>query len=178
MAKTLWPQKEALGQCIKVNADTMPCTYVVGVAENIKANSLTEDTGLYYYMPTAQFQPQNGGLFIRTRGKSADVSDAIRRELQREMPWRVVRGPSRRSPRCLGSQMSSWKLGATMFVAFGNSRTDAGRHRDVQRDRLQRGAAQPRDGSARGAWRAGRICTPRRARRREARGHWCRNRAR
>jgi predicted permease len=118
MAKTLWPEKEALGQCIKVNADTMPCTYVIGVAENIRANSLTDDPGLYYYVPTAQFQPQSGGLFVRTRGKVAEQTEAIRRELQREMPGAAYVTITPLSE-ILGGQTTSWKLGATMFAAFG-----------------------------------------------------------
>ena len=36
MAKKLWPKKDAMGQCVRVDADTVPCTYVVGIAENIK----------------------------------------------------------------------------------------------------------------------------------------------
>ena len=60
MAKTLWPGKDAIGQCIRVNADTMPCTYVVGIAENIRASSMTDDPGFFYYMPTPQYNPQAG----------------------------------------------------------------------------------------------------------------------
>ncbi|HEY9228287.1 MAG TPA: ABC transporter permease [Gemmatimonadaceae bacterium] len=118
MAKTIWPDKDALGQCIRVESEKNPCSYVVGIAENIKAQSLTEDTGLYYYLPTQQFRPQTGGLFVRTRGKSADAIEAIRRELQHEMPGAsyVTLTPL---TTILGSRMSSWKLGATMFVAFG-----------------------------------------------------------
>src|SRR5207245_394881 len=37
MAKALWPGQDAIGQCVKVGADTTPCRYVVGVAENIKS---------------------------------------------------------------------------------------------------------------------------------------------
>jgi predicted permease len=32
MARRLWPGQEALGQCIKLDADTMPCSQVVGIA--------------------------------------------------------------------------------------------------------------------------------------------------
>jgi predicted permease len=118
MAKTLWPQRDAIGQCIRVQKVTEPCTYVVGIAENIKANSLSEDTGLYYYLPTMQMQPQNGGLFVRTRGDAAEMTDAIRRELQKEMPGASYVTVTPISE-ILGTQTSSWKLGATMFVAFG-----------------------------------------------------------
>ena len=31
MAKTLWPGRDPIGQCVKLGADTAPCTYVVGV---------------------------------------------------------------------------------------------------------------------------------------------------
>src|SRR5439155_400857 len=40
MAKTLWPGRDPIGQCVKVGADTVPCSYVVGVAQNIKSQEL------------------------------------------------------------------------------------------------------------------------------------------
>src|SRR5207249_4960894 len=69
MAKTLWPDRDPLGQCVRVGADTAPCSYVVGVAENIKSQQLGDDPGLFYYLSTAQWHPGQGGLFIRTRGE-------------------------------------------------------------------------------------------------------------
>src|SRR6266550_8067998 len=50
MAKTLWPGRDPLGQCVRVGADTAPCSYVVGVAENIKSQQLGDDPGLFYYV--------------------------------------------------------------------------------------------------------------------------------
>ncbi|MEO7084993.1 MAG: ABC transporter permease [Gemmatimonadaceae bacterium] len=118
MAKTLWPNKEAVGQCIKVNADTMPCTYVVGVAENIKSNSINDDTGFFYYLSSAQFNPQSGGVFVRVHGDATKFIELIRRELQHEMPGASYITVTPFSE-IVGSQKSSWTLGATMFVAFG-----------------------------------------------------------
>src|SRR6185295_1989309 len=72
MAKRLWPGKEAIGQCVKVGADTVPCTYVVGIAENIRNNSLSDEQGYYYYyLSSAQFHPQQTGLFVRVHGDAA-----------------------------------------------------------------------------------------------------------
>jgi predicted permease len=118
MAKTLWPGKNAIGQCIRVSADTMPCTYVVGIAENIKERGLSDDPGLFYYLPAAQFAPGTGGLVVRTRGDAAEAVEGIRRELQKEMPGAsyVTVTPF---ATVLGRETTSWKLGATMFVAFG-----------------------------------------------------------
>ena len=118
MGKVLWPGKDPLGQCVKVSADTMPCTYVVGIAENIKDQSLAADSGYYYYLPAAQFNPAVGGLFVRARGDAGAVKETVRRRLQREMPGAsyVTITPF---SEIIGSQKRSWKLGATMFAAFG-----------------------------------------------------------
>jgi len=118
MGKVLWPGKDPIGQCLRMNADTMPCTNVVGVAENIKEQSLAADSGYYYYVPSAQFSPQSGGLFLRTRGPAIATREAVRRRLQREMPGAsyIIATPF---SDVIGSQTRSWQLGATMFVAFG-----------------------------------------------------------
>jgi predicted permease len=118
MAKVLWPGKDALGQCMKVSADTMPCTYVVGIAENIKEQSLAADSGYFYYLSAKQFNPTTGGMFVRTRGDAAKLKETVRRELQREMPGAsyITINPL---TEILGSQTRSFELGATMFVAFG-----------------------------------------------------------
>jgi ABC-type antimicrobial peptide transport system permease subunit len=118
MARALWPGKDAIGQCMKVSADTMPCTYVVGIAENIKEQSLDADPGYYYYLSVRQFRPHLGGLFVRTRGDAAKLQEAVRRRLQREMPGAsyVTITPF---SEIIGSQKRSWHLGATMFAAFG-----------------------------------------------------------
>ena len=118
MGKTLWPGKDPIGQCMRIGRDTMPCTYVVGIAENIRSNSLSGDSSYYYYLPAAQVNPRIGGLFVRARGDAANFKEAVRRRLQREMPGAsyVTIMPF---SEILGSQTRSWHLGATMFVAFG-----------------------------------------------------------
>jgi predicted permease len=118
MGKVLWPGKNPIGQCMKVSADTMPCTYVVGIAENIKEQSLAADSGYFYYLSSAQFHPTDGGVLVRTRGEAAKYQEAVRRELQKVMPGAsyVTITPLEE---IVGSQTRSWHLGATMFVAFG-----------------------------------------------------------
>ena len=118
MGKVLWPGRDPIGQCIRVNADTMPCTYVVGVAEDIKSQSLSTDSSYYYYLPYAQFNPSEGGLFVRVRGKGPAFSDAVRKRLQQEMPGASYISITPLSE-IIGGETRSWQLGATMFVAFG-----------------------------------------------------------
>jgi predicted permease len=118
MGKVLWPGKDPIGQCVRVNADTMPCTYVVGVAETIKERALTDEANYFYYMPVRQFNEQSASLVVRTHGSASDHVEAIRRELQREMPGAsyVTVTPF---ATIFGGETRSWKLGTTTFVAFG-----------------------------------------------------------
>jgi putative ABC transport system permease protein len=118
MARRLWPGRDAIGQCVRITADTMPCTTVVGIAENIKQRSLAGDDGLHYYLPISQYNPQYAVLFVRTRGDAAAYAAMVRTRLQRLMPARsyVTVTPMRD---ILAPQERAWRFGATMFLAFG-----------------------------------------------------------
>jgi putative ABC transport system permease protein len=120
MANVLWPGQDPIGKCIRVGlVDTVPCRYVVGVAENIHSQSIDDESKLhFYYMPAAQWHPEQGGLFVRTRGAPASIADQVRRQLQREMP-----GTSFISITPLGdivdATLRSWIVGTTVFTSFG-----------------------------------------------------------
>jgi len=119
MARALWPGQNALGQCMKVGADTMPCTEIVGVAEDAIQNSLTDDKHLDYYLPVDQARPQAGfALLARMRGDPATHQEALRKALQAVMPG-IMYVNVRPLSTIIDSQRRSWKVGATMFVAFG-----------------------------------------------------------
>ena len=119
MAKVLWPGKEPIGQCMRVRADTMPCTTVVGIAEDMVQGDLTSDKRYHYYLPFEQ-APQSGGTFamLRMRGDPAAQQEAVRKAMQRVMPGQsyVTVKPF---AEIVDQQRRSWRLGATMFVAFG-----------------------------------------------------------
>jgi len=118
MGRVLWQGKDPIGQCMKISSDTLPCTTVVGIAENIKEQSLNADSSFFYYVSWRQFNPLVGGVFVRTHGDAATMKEGIRRRLQREMPGAsyVTITPLNE---IIGSQTRSWQLGATMFVTFG-----------------------------------------------------------
>jgi putative ABC transport system permease protein len=118
MAARLWPSADAIGKCVKIGADTASCTYVVGVAEDVKAQQLEGDPNYYYYLPISQFYPTSGGIFVRTRGPAVKLADEVRRRLQPEMPGAsyLTTTPF---DEILGSRTRSWKLGANLFLAFG-----------------------------------------------------------
>ena len=118
MAKVLWPGKDALGQCMRVRADTMPCTTVVGIAEDMVQGDLTSDKKYQYYLPLEQASPGGGFVMVRMRGNPAAQQEAVRKAMQRVMPGQsyVTTKPF---IEIVDQQRRSWQLGATMFVAFG-----------------------------------------------------------
>jgi len=119
MGRVLWPGRDAIGQCVRISTDTMPCTTVVGIAENIKEQSIRADAGFYYYTAAAQYPKVRwSGLFVRMRGNAAEFKESVRRALQHEMPGAAYVTVTPLSE-IVGPQMRSWHLGATMFVAFG-----------------------------------------------------------
>jgi putative ABC transport system permease protein len=118
MARALWPGQDPIGRCVRVRADTAPCTRVVGVAENLQEEELGQDPGFQYYLSAAQFRPQTGGLFVRTRGDAARFRETVRARLQREMPGDAYVTVTPFAD-IIGRRTRSWRMGATMFAAFG-----------------------------------------------------------
>jgi putative ABC transport system permease protein len=118
MAKKLWPNEDAIGKCIRVGADTMPCRAVVGIAEDVRRGNLAK-AEMHYYMPISTFNPQDAGVFVRTRGPGAESAEVVRRALQPLMPG-VAYVTVNPMSKILAPSMRSWKLGATMFAVFGS----------------------------------------------------------
>ena len=118
MARALWPGDDAIGKCIRIGDEAEPCTTVIGVAEEMRLRSLSAAGEHTYYLPMAQYAQPTGMLLVRVAGDAADRADLVRRRLQRLMPGAsyISAQPFRNM---VDPTMQSWRLGATMFVAFG-----------------------------------------------------------
>jgi hypothetical protein len=141
MARTAWPNASPLGQCVHVGfasfppvgegnpADGAPCRRVVGVVRDSRARSLrpenNEDRLMQYYVPFSQIPappmpdaPITMGLLVRVRG-DADVAAArVQRTLQSTSATRLY-AHVRPYQDFIDPQLRSWRLGATVFTAFG-----------------------------------------------------------
>ena len=117
MARAIWPGQDPVGRCVKLITPSRPCTTVVGVAADIKSRQLGDESGQLFYLSAEQFHPQEGGLFVRTRGAAASP-ESIRGALQRRMPGSSYVTVTPLSE-ILGRETQSWELGATMFLIFG-----------------------------------------------------------
>ena len=118
MAAALWPGQNPLGKCIRIDADTMPCTTVIGIAEDLRVRSLRSARQYTYYLPMAQYAEPTGMLLVRVSGDAADYAERVRRGMQQVMPGAayLTATPLRAM---VAPEMESWRLGATMFVSFG-----------------------------------------------------------
>jgi predicted permease len=120
MARALWPGRDPLGMCLHLGRRAAPCVSVVGVSEDAAEQSLTDEQRFVYYLPLEQQDPAGGNrMFVRVAGGDARRhADAVRRALQREMPGQayVTVQPLEE---LVEEQRRSWRLGATMFAAFG-----------------------------------------------------------
>jgi predicted permease len=126
-ARTYWPGTSPLGQCVKLGADSMPCTTVVGVVTDARRQRLVEDPVSQIYRPLDQLPDsavaETVSFFgytmeVRTSGDAAAVAERLRRTLQASdagIPYLQVRPLAS----IVGEQTRSWTLGARMFDAFG-----------------------------------------------------------
>ena len=115
-AQTFWPAQDAIGQCLMNRRGV--CAYVVGVAEDIRymwMERRPRSAAVY----VGRAEPASGRkLFVRTRGDASLHAEGLRAVLQREMPRASYVTVTPYSD-IVGDAMTSWQLGATVFVAFG-----------------------------------------------------------
>ncbi len=72
MAARLWPSADAIGQCVKIDSDAAPCTYIVGIAEDIKAQQARRRSQLLLLPPHITVLPCVGWHFRARMGVPAD----------------------------------------------------------------------------------------------------------
>ena len=119
MARTLWPQQDALTKCMHIGADTMPCARVVGIVEDARRYNLREDPAMQYYIPLGQ-ESGFGGTVLMMRPKSTPNAFApiaaraiydVGAIVDRVQTW-----PIREK---IDPLLRPWKLGATIFTMGG-----------------------------------------------------------
>jgi predicted permease len=120
LARLWWPTESPIGKCMKVGGDTMPCAEIVGVVENARRFQLIEDESVQFFIPLehAPSYLQPGALFVRPTGDAEALVGPLRRQLQSAVPNLPYVSVEPFSDQ-VSPQTRSWRLGATMFGAFG-----------------------------------------------------------
>jgi len=119
MARALWPDGDAVGQCLMIRR--MPCSRIVGIVEDSRRYSLREKPAMQYYIPMGQERALGFGgrrLLVRPRGDATALTAALRSEMLRLEP-RLGFVLVNSLQESLDPQIRPWRLGATMFGLFG-----------------------------------------------------------
>ena len=120
MAKLIWPGEDAIGNCIKVGSDTVPCTNVVGIARDARRQELDAIPVMQYYVPLDQRQFRMGelSLLARARMDPANLVSAIRQAMVSILPD-LPYVDARPLQSMIDPRVQPWRIGAGIFAAFG-----------------------------------------------------------
>ena len=117
-ARQYWPDGQGLDPCVYLGS-RQTCTEIVGVVENTVLWEITGNRGAVVYMPVeSAFNFDISMMEVRTTGDPGASVEAVRRALlsvSPDLPWVDIQPLNRR----LDSQLRPWRLGASMFTAFG-----------------------------------------------------------
>jgi predicted permease len=119
MARTFWPNADALGQCLRIGADTAPCRTVVGVVQDSRRAPTEQRHALRYYLPLAQVPSARTDrfVFVRTAQPPRAMLAAVRAAAIGGSSAAVV--DVFPAERLLDPYTRPWRLGRAVFVAFG-----------------------------------------------------------
>ena len=90
-ARTYWPGRDALGQCLRLFAKTAPCSTVIGIVRDSHVEDVVEQPVLQIITPfgyDSVGRPRGAStLSVRARpGQTAAVKALVHRELARAFP--------------------------------------------------------------------------------------------
>lgn len=120
----LWPGQSAIGRCMGVgNEKDAPCAEIVGVAENThRAGLVADDEPREIYQPLGQVDGSTRARMLIVRPAAGVDPDALVEPVRRAMQTAVPGVPFanvRPMRTALDTEMRPWRLGATLFAAFG-----------------------------------------------------------
>jgi putative ABC transport system permease protein len=117
-ARTAWPGRSPIGECIRTAGDPV-CATVVGMVHDSRRSSLIEEPSLQFYVPLSQGTLPYRALFVRTTNDPERLAPAIERVLHStaaDLPY--VKAFSLQGS--LDPQVRPWVLASTMFGVFGS----------------------------------------------------------
>ena len=119
MARVVWPGRDAIGECIRVDSREGPCRTVIGIAEEPVMEDFAETREYTYFLPVAQF-PEGNALqfFVRVQGDPFATVQTLRSRLQALLPAAAY-ATVVPLEQLIAPQLRGWRFGATMFVVFG-----------------------------------------------------------
>ncbi|MGH7653600.1 MAG: FtsX-like permease family protein [Gemmatimonadaceae bacterium] len=119
LARTYWPNEDAIGKCFAVLSPKNPCARIVGIAANTYTRDITEEPGLQFYVPITQM-PFGGitSLVVRPKGDPVAMIGTLRRAMLDVDPT-LAYLDFKTLDEAMDPQIRPWRLGATAFTLMG-----------------------------------------------------------
>lgn len=123
MARTLWPGRSPLGECVywgEYQDSLTRCSRIVGVAADAHSFALREGARMTYYVPFGQ-ERAIGGTSLLVRPKSGRTSESIAeiRKLMLQLDPAITFVGADLLQDSVDPEVRPWKLGAVMFTMLG-----------------------------------------------------------
>lgn len=123
MARTIWPDREAVGQCIETDRPPSPCRTIVGVVPDVHQFNVVEQPRMQYYLPLDQASSSGTAarpvaIIVRAAsGRTAFVRELLRRTLTETLPNADLHLAD--TPQLIEPQLRPWRIGALLFSGLG-----------------------------------------------------------
>ena len=122
-ARLYWPQRDALGQCLRLATATAPCSTVIGIVNDSHVHGVVEAPYLQILTP---FSYDSVGrprdvrtLIVRAKlGQTAGVQAMVRRELGSVFPAQSVAFVKSVAD-SMANELRPWRVGLYLFGGFG-----------------------------------------------------------
>lgn len=122
-ARMLWPGEEAIGRCLRVGTeDSLPCRTVVGIVGDMRWRGVSEPVPMQVYTPHGDPKEPPMELLVRLEQPVGEELGALEHRLRAaamqgdpRLDWADVRALTA----IVAPDYRAWRLGATMFTAFG-----------------------------------------------------------
>jgi predicted permease len=120
LAKEIWPNTNAVGQCLQIMKPGAACTQVVGIVNDTRVENWFDDAPAQYYLPLAQpvRQEQPTAIIVRVNGNAADYAVTLQRQLQGHAPSLAL-VEARPVAAAIDPILRPWRLAASAFLSFG-----------------------------------------------------------
>jgi predicted permease len=121
-ARRAWGHENPVGRCLRIGPDSLPCATVVGVVENVRRQSIFEDSSNFVYLPLAQARGWLSARLIvaRAAGDPAIVAEIVRHAMQTaapQLPFADVHLVKNQP--IVRHETLPFRLGAAMLGVFG-----------------------------------------------------------
>jgi putative ABC transport system permease protein len=86
LAQRMWPNEDALGKRVNCNDDGAGCAEIIGIAGDVKHNSLVDDAGYDFYYACYQSYSKQTHFVARTQGDPMSLAKDIQRAVWQVSP--------------------------------------------------------------------------------------------